>query len=524
MLLRSRRARRLTGAVVAPVLLAAGLAAVPSTAATADPPSKVVGSSAAARSALADAQALFTPTRRVAPGHATRDATLTLNRLWQLRNELHGADRATADALFDRPLTTERACTENTCYHWNIGAADGAVPMADDNGNSRPDYVEHVIAAIERVRSIYVAAGYRAPRPDAGQGGSTKTDIYLADVGSQQMYGFCTSDMEVPDQPQTWDAWAYCVLDNDFSSDQFPTNTPLENLQVTAAHEYFHAVQLAYDAFEDSWFKEATATWVEDELYDDVDDNLQYLEQSSLARPGQPLDTFDPDAVPQYGNWIFFRFLTEQIDTAQGGLPTLVRDMWERADGAAGGPDDYSILAVKNVLAERGVELPVAFAAFATANRAPALWYEEGAVNHYPVAAPAGVFRLSTAEKDTRWLVTRPAHLASTTARLVPGKGLTASGWKLKVSLDLPPTRNGSAAVVTVYPRSGQPHLSMVTLDRNGDATKKVAFGSSRVKYVEVTVANASTRYRCWDGGAYSCNGTPLDDGPKFLLRATATK
>ena len=91
-------------------------------------------------------------------------------------------------------------------------------------------------------------------------------------------------------------------------------------------------------------------------------------------------------------------------------------------------------------------------------------------------------------------------------------------------SLDLPPTKNGSAAVVTVYPRSGQPHLSMVTLDRNGDATKKVAFGSSRVKYVEVTVANASTRYRCWDGGAYSCNGTPLDDGGKFLLRATATK
>ena len=37
---------------------------------------------------------------------------------------------------------------------------------------------------------------------------------------------------------------------------------------------------------------EATATWAEDELYDDVDDNRQYLPPASSAGPYLPLDLF----------------------------------------------------------------------------------------------------------------------------------------------------------------------------------------------------------------------------------------
>ena len=61
---------------------------------------------------------------------------------------------------------------------------------------------------------------------------------------------------------------------------------------MTAAHEYFHATQFAYDIAEDGWFLEATATWAEDELYDDVNDNVQYLTDSPITHPGQPIDKF----------------------------------------------------------------------------------------------------------------------------------------------------------------------------------------------------------------------------------------
>ena len=38
------------------------------------------------------------------------------------------------------------------------------------------------------------------------------------------------------------------MLDNDYAPAQFPSGTsPQNNLTVTAAHEFFHAVQYAYD-------------------------------------------------------------------------------------------------------------------------------------------------------------------------------------------------------------------------------------------------------------------------------------
>ncbi len=497
------------------VLITGGL-----TAATAadDPgghPAKVSASRAEAREALAEARAVLS-------GEHRGDATMALQDLWRSRPALTGADRAAADRLLARPGATQQACTVDNCYHWTTSGAD-AVPTADTDADGVPDYVAAVIETVDGVHDAYVAAGYREPEPDGAAGGDARTDIYLADVGSEGLYGYCTSDAPNPPGSGPYDVWAFCVLDNDFSAAQFPTNTPIENLEVTAAHEYFHAVQFAYDFLEDHWLMEATATWAEDELFPDVDDNLQYLSESPLKKPAQPLDTFN-DAGAQYGTWIFFRFLTEQLDAAEGGLPTLVRDIWERADGAAGGPDEYSIQAVSSVLAQRGTSLTEAYALFATANRAPALWYAEGAANHYPSAGPSGTFKLTSSKKDSGWKGTTLKHLSSITARFVPGTGLSASAWKLKLTLDLPDRATAPAAVVTVYKKTGLPQVTVVPLTASGAGTRKVAFGSGSVRYVEVTLANVGTHYNCWTGGAYSCQGSSKDDGRKVLVRATATK
>ena len=32
----------------------------------------------------------------------------------------------------------------------------------------------------------------------------------------------------------------------------------------------------------------------------------------------------------QYGDWIFFRYLSERFPDAEGGMPTVIRDMWEQ--------------------------------------------------------------------------------------------------------------------------------------------------------------------------------------------------
>ena len=154
---------------------------------------------------------------------------------------------------------------------------------------------------------------------------------------------------------------------------------------MTAAHEFFHAVQFAYDFLEDLWLMEGTATWVEDEVFDDVDDNLQYLADSPLRYPLAPLDYPGTDSDGcVYGNWIFWRFLSEYLGAGAASDPTVVRQVWRRLDARAGARDEYSLQAVRAVLAARGVGLGRAFAAFGARNQIARRWYDEGA--RYPVA------------------------------------------------------------------------------------------------------------------------------------------
>jgi hypothetical protein len=527
-------------ALLASLAVTAALVVAPVQGASADPQARTASSPAAAR-ALADAQALFAPTvstyaKREAPVAGTRDATMVLHRLSVLRDQLNGEDRAAANRLLARPTDgasdpdgtgylhpedAQRVCNDILCVHW-VETTGDKVKLTDNNVNGIPDYVETVADVVTNVLDTYAAAGYRAPEPDGNLGGDDKMDIYLADVGSQGYYGYCNSDENIP-RNGPHDGWAYCVLDNDYSSNQFPTNTPRENLEVTAAHELFHAVQFAYDYYEDAWFMEATATWAEDELYDDVNDNLQYLAQSPLSLPGGSMDRFDYSGVQQYGDWIFFRYLTEQFPHAVGGLPTIIRNIWERADSAPGGDDDYSVQAISKELTARGTSLRSVFAHFADANRRPGQSYEEGAANDYPVASPSGRTTLTGGHRDSGVLTRKVDHLASSTFRFTRGSGLAAR--TLKVQVDLPPTSRGSAAIVTVRGRSGQPRTTALKLSAQGDATKAFTFGSG-VKYVEVTLVNASIRYNCGiaPNAGFSCDGRSKDDDLRMAIRARAVR
>lgn len=496
----SRRVhQRLVLALAACASLAVGLASTPAhglDAAEVDP--QPVASTAVAAAALDEAQETLA-------GAGGRDMTLVLRDLRRHRNGLAGAERAEAAALLSRPGSNRQRDFERVRVHWNSGVATSA-------------YVDRAGTIADRVLRTYAKAGYRAPLPDGNAGGNALLDIYLQDLGDQGVYGWCDSD-DPPSGTGPYDAPAYCVLDNNYN--EFPSHTPLENLQATAAHELFHAVQFAYDYYEDDWFVEATATWAEDELYDDVDDNVQYLRDSPLTKPGRSLDYGDGMGV--YGDWIFFRHLTERYPEARGGLPTLVRDMWERADGAKGGPDDYSIQAVSNALSARGVALRQAWARFAAANRRPHHTYEEGRANSYPAARLSGTVALTGTNRDSGWVRRTVDHLASRTVRFTRAERMKAGALKLR--LDLHDRDRGAGAVATVYRSSGRPQAISIGLDATGNGVARVDFGRD-VTAVEVTLANAGIGYKdCWVlGSAWSCQGRPTDDGRKLQVRATAIR
>lgn len=541
---RITRRRRLggTAVLIAAMALAVPAAAltVPSAGAAAPAASSSEGhrpgAPSAARAALSAAERLATPASARA---GERDASMTLHQLRRSYPALSASEKQRADALFKRPTDAggdgslaysvpeaTPLCDGDLCVHYVTSSSD-AISTADTDSSGRPDYAERALSTLRRIHDTYIAAGYREPRADGSLGGgSNLIDIYLGNVGDQGIYGYCTSDKPYPGDNGPWDAWAYCVLDNDFSPSEFGTaNTPTENLDVTAAHEYFHATQYAYDSYEDPWILEATATWAEDEMYDSVDDNLQYLRTSPLTQPTRPLDSFGDDGF-QYGAWIFIRYLTERFRTKKGALPVIVRDLFLRLDGAAGGPDDYSWKGLDKVLQKRGISAATAFVQFSATNRRARTAYAEGRANDYPETPLAGKVTLTPRRPGVRPAKIRLDHLTSATFRLSP-KGFTDKRAKLRLVIKGPVRATSPQALVTVYGKSGKPKVYKIRLNGKGDATPRVPFSSRKVRYVEVTLANASGRFQCGAGDNtefYSCFGLSRDDGQRFELSATALK
>lgn len=531
----SLRPRRVS-LLAAVAALTTGLALLAPSTATAAAPDPDPAPAPTAEQALETVQEIFGgfQTRKTAPSTTSRaDATIALRDLALLSDQLSPTDQELAARYFARPTdgddpyvdygrnTEAKACGVAVCIHYVTTGQHKVATTDTAPANGTPDYVDFALATMTDVHGTYVAAGYRPPLPDGDveeNGGDARTDIYLGEIGPQGLYGYCTKDADSSGRTVP----AYCVLDNDYSSDEFPTNTPTENLQVTAAHEYFHAVQFGYDFREDGWFLEATATWAEDELFDDVDDNVFYLQDSPLTRPRKSMDQFG--GLFHYGVWSFFRYLTERYPAAEGDMPTLVRQMWEAADAAPGGPDEYSLQAVETVLTGRGQALTDAFARFAQANRFPGRNYEEGAANDYPAAPLVDQVTLSQKAPSSGTSKLTLDHLSSGTVRYVPGSTLPGRLWRLRVDLDLMGRAKQPAALVTVMRKEGGPRVMRVSLDSQGDARKVVQFSSSTVKYVELTVVNASDHFACGSNREFSCEGRPKDDNRVQEFTARAVK
>ncbi len=150
-------------------------------------------------------------------------------------------------------------------------------------------------------------------------------------------------------------------------------HTPIENLQVTVAHEYFHAIQFAYDYFEDGWCMEATAAWVEDEVYDEVNDNVQYLADSPLtAARAARWTSSAASTTTATGSSSATSPRRFPKETAM--LPEIVLDIWKARRRLERRQQDNVLHAgARRRARQRHVRSPFdkVFAKFAAANRRP---------------------------------------------------------------------------------------------------------------------------------------------------------
>ena len=236
---------------------------------------------AAAQEALRDVRAI-----RAGRGNA-EELSRALRDLAVNRAALARRDRRAAAGFLARPTDpaasegdleygAEEAtplCSERFCIHY-VESTDDAPDPADANANDVPDYVEQVRDVFEVVYDRENGAeadgglGWPAPPADEGLGGGDELDVYLADIGSQGVYGYVSPDADQEGIHQH----SFQVMDDDYA--EFAGT---ESLQVTAAHEYNHVLQNGINAGLDAWAFEATATWMEDQVYPEINDYFQYL-------------------------------------------------------------------------------------------------------------------------------------------------------------------------------------------------------------------------------------------------------
>lgn len=243
-----------------------------------------------------------------------------LRRDWQ---KLDGTTRKTLAKYVAQPVLSDSYPSPGGHFtiHYNTVGID-APPLADGNSNGIPDWVETVAATFEDVYQIETATLGYPPAPTLF---AAPYDIYLQDRAAAKEFGHTDADPPpVPGAtPNSNSVPSFIVIDNDFANDIYAPYTGLPGLQLTAAHEYHHAIQYGYNYYFDIWYAEATSAWIEDEVYDSInqlyDYTANYLQNSSLS-----LDTpVSTSTGGGYGRWIFNRYLAEQY----GG--DVIRNLWQ---------------------------------------------------------------------------------------------------------------------------------------------------------------------------------------------------
>lgn len=236
------------------------------------------------------------------------------------------------------------ACTAHFCVHWVDESID-APKLTDADGNGVPDFVQRVEAVAEHVYATENGAlGWRKPKCDGERGGLTcRTDVYLGEIGGA-FFGYSELDADQATRGHRLPRrlYGYLVLDNDYSASEFPGTTQEHDLEVTFAHEYAHILQFGYDAYQDPWFAESTAVWMEDEVYGSINGYLRYVRRW-VNRYATPLTA---SSLKTYGSVVWNKWLARRYG------PEIVREAWARAVHTK--PAGFSVTAYDSAIRAAG--------------------------------------------------------------------------------------------------------------------------------------------------------------------------
>lgn len=319
----------------------------------------------------------------------TRKATMAIREIQDNWNYVSAAARSVFEVYGLGPLlpvqqspSLRRPTGLNLVYdtvhfklHYTISGTHAVDPTDSAPANGIPDYVESMGAEFQNVESVEVTfMGWVQPPSDGVKGGDNRYDIYIMRINA---YGITYRESLVR-SPYPNSATSYVAMRNSYTG---LSGTPLGLMQVTAAHEYNHAIQFTYDAYEQTWVMEGTATWMEDEVYDDVNDYIGYLPEF-FGNPDIAL--YSTKGYHEYGSCIFFKYMSEHV------AAPVVRSVWQYTTTLS------TVDSFESALSSYGADPQMVFEGFTTSNYVktiPPYDYTEASL--YPSVRVEGLLKFS---------------------------------------------------------------------------------------------------------------------------------
>ncbi len=352
---------------------------------------------------------------------------------------------------------------------YDTSGAD-AVPVADvDPANGVPDYVENVALYFDEVWAVEIdTLGFAAP-PLAG-------GTYAVSFESMQYYGYVAIVSPVPGATRI-------VMHNTFvgfPGNDDPAGTAVGAGKVTAAHEFKHATQYIATRWAEGGWSELDATWVEDVVFDEVNDYYHYLTgESPLREPAVPLDG-GANTTGSYEDSVWQGWMTETWGVA------AVQEFWVRRVAFLLEP---VMVSYEAVLGARGVTLAEGWAAFSAWNygvgirAVPGLGYEEAAAYpEGPVVDTAVLYPSSTSGSVE--------HLAADFVRL---EGFVETSTELlRVVFDGQDARGPLTLSVHIAKRDGTGLIETIALDAANNANHLISVPARDILTAGVIVGNSA--------------------------------
>ena len=238
------------------------------------------------------------------------------------------------------PVLSDKATAQSSGGHFAIHYATTNSPKVCQNPDSTnygktfddiptpqapytlQSWIQVVGDSFEYAYDYYNRLGYIFP-PNFP---ASRYNVYLRSLVCDGYYGVTYSGQPVSSVNYPYAFTSWMEIDSNFTNSIYKpvTYSPLQSLQITAAHEYHHAIQYGYNLHFDVWYAEATSTWMEDELYDSVNQLYTYL-SASLRNTNLSLDiSTDISTGGGYGRWLINRYFTESYPGQ-----SIIRKFWE---------------------------------------------------------------------------------------------------------------------------------------------------------------------------------------------------